>query len=170
MNVAASGRTWEDASSPSALRLTREYEQAWQRARSVGRRLEPGEFLAALPGSEDQSGARLAVLRADLAMRWESGDRVGARWYLDRFPELGEDTLVALVYEEFCLREDRGEAPVAAEFLTRYAALAEPLRRVLDIHQLIGSATTSQSMLFSGTSASRSVSPPGAGAGTKGTS
>ena len=30
MNVAASGRTWEEASSPDALRLTRAYEEAWQ--------------------------------------------------------------------------------------------------------------------------------------------
>ena len=69
------------------------------------------------------SGARLAILRTDLSLRWDAGDRVGPRWYLDRFPDLGDDTLVALVYEEFCLREEDGEAPETAEFLARYPAL-----------------------------------------------
>ncbi len=46
MNLAASGRTWEDASSPAALRLTRQYEQAWQEAERAGLRYDPAEFLA----------------------------------------------------------------------------------------------------------------------------
>jgi serine/threonine protein kinase/predicted Zn-dependent protease len=170
MNVAASGRTWEDASSPAALRLTRKYEEAWHQAVRGGRRIEPGAFLAALEAGGEVSGARLAVLRADLALRWEAGDRVGARWYLDRFPDLGEDTLVALIYEEFCLREDEGEEPEPAEFLIRFAALAEPLKRVLDIHQLIGSTTASRSILLaeSGSSGSRTQSPISPGSGSQG--
>ena len=62
-----------------------------------------------------------------------------------------------MVYEEFCLLEEDGQAPEAADFLARYSALAEPLRRVLDIHGLIGSATVSNSMISP--SSSVSVSP-----------
>jgi len=146
MNVAASGRTWEEASSPDALRLTRAYEEAWQRAELAGSRLDPAEFLSRLRAGGEVPGARLAILRTDLSLRWDAGDRVSALWYLDRFPELGEDCLVALIYEEFCLLEEDGQAPETADFLARYSALAEPLRRVLDIHCLIGSATVSNSM------------------------
>ena len=42
------------------------------------------------------TGARLALLRADMTLRWEAGEKVGAQWYLDRYPDLGEDTIVAL--------------------------------------------------------------------------
>ena len=157
MNVAASGRTWEEASSPDALRLTRGYEEAWQRAELAGSRLDPAEFLSRLRAGGEVPGARLAILRTDLSLRWDAGDRVSALWYLDRFPDLGEDCLVALIYEEFCLLEEDGQAPETADFLARYSALAEPLRRVLDIHCLIGSATVSNSMSPPGSSVS--VSP-----------
>ena len=157
MNVAASGRTWEEASSPDALRLTRAYEEAWQRAELAGSRLDPAEFLSRLRAGGEVPGARLAILRTDLSLRWDAGDRVSALWYLDRFPDLGDDCLVALVYEEFCLLEEDGQAPETADFLARYSALAEPLRRVLDIHCLIGSATVSNSMSSPGLSVS--VSP-----------
>src|SRR5271157_517558 len=160
MNVAASGRTWEEASSPDALRLTRGYEEAWQRAELAGSRLDPAEFLSRLRAGQEVPGARLAILRTDLSMRWDAGDRVGPHWYLDRFPDLGEDCLVALAYEEFCLLEEDGQAPETADFLARYSALAEPLRRVLDIHCLIGSATVTSSMSSPGLSVS--VSPAAA--------
>jgi serine/threonine protein kinase/Tfp pilus assembly protein PilF len=145
MNVATSGRTWEDASSPAALRLTRRYEQAWEQAGRTGSTLDPAEFLASCGESREVPGARLAILRTDLSLRWDSGDRVGARWYLDRFPDLTEEACVALIYEEFCLREEAGEAVDAAEFEARHPSHAEPLRRVLEIHQLIGSASHSSS-------------------------
>ncbi len=148
MNVAASGRTWEDASSPAALRLTRRYEEAWQEADRTGTRLDPGDFLSEQGESGELPGSWLAILRSDLGLRWEAGDRVSARWYLDRFPKLGEEARVALVYEEFCLREEGGEEIDPASFLTRYQSLAAPLRRVLDIHRLVGSAGSSTSPLF----------------------
>ena len=38
MNLSASRRTWEEASSPAAVRLARKYEQAWRDSRSRSRR------------------------------------------------------------------------------------------------------------------------------------
>ena len=165
MNVAASGRTWEEASSPDALRLTRAYEQAWQCAELDGSRLDPAEFLSRLGADREVPGARLAILRTDLSLRLDAGDRVGALWYLDRFPDLGEECLVALIYEEFCLLEEDGQAPEAADFLARYSDQAEPLRRVLDIHSLIGSATVSSSIVSS--SSSISISPAATDPGSR---
>ena len=109
MNAPPSGRTWEDASSPAAVRLTRQYEEAWHQAERTGSHLDPRDFSSAAGRSSDLEGARLAILRTDLSLRWESGDHTGARWYIDRFRDLGSDTLVALAYEEYCLREEDGE-------------------------------------------------------------
>ncbi|MDG3005665.1 serine/threonine-protein kinase [Paludisphaera mucosa] len=143
MSVGAWGRTWEDASTPSAARLTRRYEQAWREAEASGSRPDPRLFLSGWSEPGGFPGARLAVLRTDMSLRWEAGQRASADWYVKHFPELGEDTIVALIYEEFCLLEEAGESPEADAFLARYATLADPLRRVLDIHRLVGTASTS---------------------------
>lgn len=138
MSLSTSGRTWEDASSPVAVRVARRFEAAWRR--SKGRRPEPDDFLP--PDGLDQPGARLALLRADLALRWEAGEKVSVEWYRDRYPNLGDETLVALIYEEFCLREEEHDAPDPAEYRVRFPEVASRLRRVLDIHGLVGSGQT----------------------------
>jgi serine/threonine protein kinase/tetratricopeptide (TPR) repeat protein len=150
MSLSASGRTWEEASSPAAVRLARRYEAAWRDA--VDRRPDPEDFLP--DGTRDYPGARLAVLRADMTLRWESGTPVGADWYRTRYGDLDSETLVALVYEEFCLREDEQGTPDPAEFLDRYPEVASQLRRVLDIHGLVGSGQTTTSLSSAGISAS----------------
>jgi eukaryotic-like serine/threonine-protein kinase len=148
MSVSSAGRrTWEEASSPTAVRLAREYEQAWRDSDHRRRRPDPHDFLEAAGTTVDGPGARLALLRADLSLRWESGDKVGVQWYLDRYSDLSEDTIVALIYEEFCLREEDEEEPEAAEFLSRFSRFSGPLRRVLEIHQLVGSGSTATALL-----------------------
>src|SRR4051812_1018497 len=102
MGPCAAGRTWEEASAPAAVRLARRFESAWRDA--AGRPPDPADFL---PGDAGECpGARLALLRADLALRREAGEAVRVEWYRERYPDLGPDTLVALIYEEFCLREE----------------------------------------------------------------
>src|SRR6185312_12274444 len=142
MSVSASRRTWEEASSPAAVRLAREFEQAWRESEGLPRRPDPQEFLDSAGESIDPAGARLALLRADLSLRREAGEAVGVRWYLQRYPHLDEDTVVALIYEEFCLREDEGERPDPAQYLAGFPEVAPALRRVLDIHGLVGSGST----------------------------
>ncbi len=141
MNLSVGRRTWEEAVSPAAVLLARKYEQAWRDSDPAGKRPNLHVYLGQADSASDGKGARLALLRADMALRWEIGEKVGAQWYLDRYPELGEDTVVALVYEEFCLREEDDEHPDAAEYLSRYAQVAQPLARVLQIHDLVGSGT-----------------------------
>ncbi len=141
MSLISSGRTWDEASSPAAVRLARRFEDAWRNAAHSGRHPAPGEFLTDLAGCP---GARLALLRAEMGLRWEAGERVDASWFRDREPDLSDETLVALIYEEFCLREEDETAspPEPAEYYTRYPEVAESLRRVLDIHGLVDSGTT----------------------------
>jgi eukaryotic-like serine/threonine-protein kinase len=141
MNVSAGRRTWEEAASPAAVHLAQKYEQAWRDSDPAGRRPNLQLYLGQAGDSSDGPGARLALLRADMGLRWETGDRVGAQWYLDRYSDLGEDTIVALIYEDYCLREEDDERPVVAEYLARYPAVSGSLKRVLQIHDLVGSGT-----------------------------
>ena len=94
----------------------------------------------------------LALLRTDMTLRWEAGEKVGAQWYLDRHADLSEDTIVALAYEEFCLREEDEESPDPSEFLNRFSQVAAPLRRVLEIHQLVGAGSTATALFSESTS------------------
>src|SRR5262245_26594311 len=121
MKVSAGRRTWEEASSPAAVLLARKYEQAWRISEKSGKRPDLRAFLHHAGDATDEYGSRLALLRTDMMLRWETGEKVGAQWYLDRHGELGEDTLVALAYEEFCLREDDQENPDPVEYLARYS-------------------------------------------------
>jgi eukaryotic-like serine/threonine-protein kinase len=149
MNLSASRRTWEEASSPAAVRLARKYEQAWRDSELVGRQPDLREFLDHAGAAVDGPGARLAILRADMTLRWDAGEKVEAQWYLNRYHDLGEDTIVALVYEEFCLREEDHESPDRADFLYRYSQVSTALERVLEIHELVGSATAPTTHSFS---------------------
>ena len=115
----------------------------------LGQRPSLREFLGEAGSAVDGPGARLAVLRADMSLRWETGEKVGVEWYLERYSDLGEDTIVALIYEEFCLREEEQENPVPAEYLSRFPQVAEALGRVLDIHELVGSGTTATAFRLS---------------------
>ena len=152
MNLSASRRTWEEASSPAAVRLARKYEQEWRDSEPLGSRPDLREFLNHAGSAVDGKGARLAILRTDMALRWDVGEKVGAQWYLDRFSDLGEDTIVALIYEEFCLREEDQEHPDPAEFLARFPQVAVGLGRVLEIHELVGSGTVPTTLSYSSSS------------------
>jgi serine/threonine protein kinase/predicted Zn-dependent protease len=149
MNLSASRRTWEEASSPTAVRLARKYEQAWRDGELVGRRPDIGEFLDEAGTALDGPGARLAILRSDMTLRWDCGEKVDAVSYLARYPDMSEDTLVALAYEEFCLREEDQENPDRSEFLARYSQVAGALARVLEIHEFVGSGTTPSTQSYS---------------------
>ncbi len=102
----------------------------------------PGPIRSATPSADDSPGTRLALLRAEMNLRWEAGDSVTAHSYLDRYPGLDEETTVALVYEEFCLAEEAGRSVEPDEFLGRFPEVAARLRRVLAIHDLVGSSKT----------------------------
>ncbi len=131
----ASGRIWDEATTPEALELARRFEDRWRKPEH-GRRPDPFEFLRGGPDGGGP-GLLLALLRADLALRRRGGEAVGIESYRDRHPEIQDEVLVALIYEEFCLREEAGERPEPASCYERFPDLAEPLREVLEIHDLV---------------------------------
>ncbi len=136
-SIARSG-TWDEASSPAATRLARRFEDAWKASRPKNRP-DPAAYLPG--GPETTPAAWLALLRADLNLRWDAGEPVRVEIYRDSHPELDAETLVALCYEEFCRREEDGDAPFPSEYDERFPDLATRLRRVFDIHELVGNAS-----------------------------
>jgi eukaryotic-like serine/threonine-protein kinase len=136
MSLAISGRSWDDRSSPAVALLVRRYEADCRS--SAGSRPDPRAYLPAEPGQ--RQAALLALLLADLAARWRAKEPCPIEWYRDLYPELDSESLVALLYEEYCLREEAGESPEAAEYEARFPDLADSFREVLEIHDLIGRA------------------------------
>jgi serine/threonine protein kinase len=59
--------------------------------------------------------------------------------YHDAFPELRNDAerVLGLIYEEFCLREEAGEAPDPKEFYARYEPWRDSLASQLNYHQML---------------------------------
>jgi serine/threonine protein kinase/Tfp pilus assembly protein PilF len=78
-------------------------------------------------------------LAAELAAAWMAGERVSAETFLERHPELLDrpDDAVRLVYEEVCLRQERGEEVSAEELTSRFPHWAGQLAVLLDCHRLL---------------------------------
>ncbi len=139
MSVMARSQTWEDASSPAVERLNRRFEKDWRAATSGSR----PNLEAYIPtDGSDVNGLRLALLRTEMALRFEAGERVEIDEYLRRYPNLDQDSLVALIYEQFCLLEEAGEDPAPAEYQARFPHVADRLKRLLDIHDLVSLGDT----------------------------
>ncbi|HTQ39323.1 MAG TPA: serine/threonine-protein kinase [Pirellulales bacterium] len=83
--------------------------------------------------------ARLAATLDEMAAQWHAGQaRTAEQWLAER-PELAADAeaAVRVVYEEFCLREERGERVESAEYYRRFPQWQDALAVVLDCHQLL---------------------------------
>ncbi len=142
---------------PPLTSRTQSYEADWRHS-VPGRRPNPLNYLdGASPGEI------LALLRTDLGLRWESGEHLGVEWYRRHIPDLSDDAFVALIYEEFCLREDHGQSPLASSFFARFPEVASSLKRVLDIHDLVGSGHGSSGSFGSSPSLSTRVPFPEVG-------
>ena len=130
------GRIWEEAASQGNSILVRRYSSDWRKDRASVP--DPASYLPEDPDS--RPAALLALLRADMTLRREAGERARVECYLGRFPELSPDVLVALVYEEYCMREEVGEAPDPHEYETRFPAIAAEVRELIDIHEFVDSS------------------------------
>jgi serine/threonine protein kinase/Flp pilus assembly protein TadD len=78
-------------------------------------------------------------LAAQMAADWAQGDRLPAEHYLGLHPELLEtpEVAVRLVYEEVCLRQERGEEVTTGELDRRFPRWASELAVMLDCHRLV---------------------------------
>jgi len=62
------------------------------------------------------------LVRVELEFAWERGQRPSLEDYLNRFPQLAEDPKVLreILFEEYRLRRQAGESPVAEEYQRRF--------------------------------------------------
>src|SRR6059058_3525374 len=81
----------------------------------------------------------LAALGDDRDRRWRAGDRVPTEQYLAAHPFLAAapECALELVYGEYLIREHLGERPAVEEFTGRFPALAERLRRQVELHRAL---------------------------------
>ena len=70
---------------------------------------------------------------------WQRGDRMAIESLLASCaPEvLPGEAMMDLIYQEVCLREDRGESPSAAEYAERFPALAAEIERQFEVHSAV---------------------------------
>jgi serine/threonine protein kinase/Tfp pilus assembly protein PilF len=160
MSRTYSGPFSDGSTSADVDRLARQYESDLQA--SPLRRPELRDYLPSDPLL--RPSALLALLRVDMAQRWQAQERAAVEWYRDRYPELDGEALVSLIYEEYCLREEAGEAPEAAEYDERFPAVAASFRAVLEIHNLVqqgqgrGSSRAKSTLMGAGRGTSTSTS------------
>jgi predicted Ser/Thr protein kinase len=92
--------------------------------------------LAAVP-----AGRWTLALWEDQRGRWQRGERVPVESYLEALPAPAPpDLVVDLVYGEFVLRQEAGEAPTVEEYLTRFPDRAADIRRQLGVHESLSGA------------------------------
>ena len=99
---------------------------------------------SSLPSSPSDSSLtdRLAD---ELGRAWRAGERPIVEDYLARHPELLDrpEQTIELIYEEFCLRREFGEASDLADLLRRFPQWDRQLRIVVECHQFLEAGTVS---------------------------
>ena len=83
-------------------------------------------------------------LKADLRERFGRNERPDAGEYFERFEWLRQnsDLALSLIYEEFCLLADAGEAPDPDEFCRRYSSYRDSLAIQLKCHRELSRLAT----------------------------
>jgi WD40 repeat protein/tRNA A-37 threonylcarbamoyl transferase component Bud32 len=127
--------------SPGPTLPTGDPAERLRRLWDEGRPPEVGAFLAQAGPLPPQQVA--AVLRADQRGRWRADDPVQAEDYLERHPAVAADPdgAVDLIYNEFLLREARGERPDPGEYARRFPQYADLLRAQIDLHRALAAAS-----------------------------
>jgi serine/threonine protein kinase len=76
---------------------------------------------------------------AEMRERWKSGERPLAEEFLARQPSLlhQPEAALELIYEEICLRDERGEQPAADDLVRRFPQWEPQLRLLLECHQKV---------------------------------
>ncbi|MBM3983333.1 MAG: hypothetical protein FJ304_24290 [Planctomycetes bacterium] len=90
-------------------------------------------FLKGVSGPARQS-LLVGLIVIDLGHRWSAGERPVVEDYVARYPELGgaDNSLAALVIEEFRCRRRAGDTSDTTQYRDRFPALYEAIRSDLD--------------------------------------
>jgi serine/threonine protein kinase/Flp pilus assembly protein TadD len=75
----------------------------------------------------------------EMVAAWRRGERPLAEEILARYPELGEDAAIRLVYEEICLRQEAGLEVDPAQIARRFPQWREELELLLQCQRLMES-------------------------------
>lgn len=78
-------------------------------------------------------------VQREMLSAWQAGGTVLAEQWLDRHPEVKAkpEMAVLVIYEELCLREERGEHVDSAELYGRFPEYKDALSVVLSCHRLM---------------------------------
>lgn len=82
------------------------------------------------------------LIKADLRRRFERGETPAVANYLEEFPRLAtaDSRVISLIYEEYCLREERGDQPNVESFCDRYPDWRDSIASQLRYHHLLSRA------------------------------
>jgi len=97
-------------------------------------------FVAHSSGSADLLIERLTGdVQREMLAAWQAGSTILAEQWLDRHPEVNSkpEIAVLVIYEELCLREERGEEVDSAELYRRFPQFRDALSVVLSCHRLM---------------------------------
>src|SRR5688572_3140239 len=91
----------------------------------------------------DLTGKQLRLVVDEIVDRWRTGDPPDACAALAEYPQLREHHSLAvdLAYEEFCLREESGEALNQRQFCLKFSQLRYSLARMLNLHRVLKSTS-----------------------------
>jgi serine/threonine protein kinase/Flp pilus assembly protein TadD len=95
--------------------------------------------MAAAPQSSPAAAALGERLAAEMAQRWQQGERPLAEDFLARHPALWQqpEAAIDLVYEELCQRQRYGLATTAADLLRRFPQWQRHLEVLLRCHEVL---------------------------------
>jgi eukaryotic-like serine/threonine-protein kinase len=79
----------------------------------------------------------LAVLQVDQLERWRRGVGVPVETYVRQLALTAEDTILDLIYHEYCVRRQLGQAPRPDEFVSRFPHYEGSLRRLLTLDEAL---------------------------------
>ncbi len=108
--------------------------------------------VSAEPPSSEAS--LVAQLTREMADRWQRQDQPCAEEFLNRHPELWTHPRAALrlIYEEICLRQERGQADASQQLRERFPQWRSELAMLRDCHDLLGPEGTRLPLLAAGQS------------------
>ncbi len=117
-------------------------EDAWRRGKADLKRfwMEQKRFIA---GQEDDPVTLLSeLIKTDLRCRYARGESPSITEYLESFSELrgSDDRILSLIYEQFCLGEERGDKIDVESFCERYPQWKDSLLSQLQYHRLFSKA------------------------------
>ena len=121
--------------------LASRFEAAWKDADTV-------DLAAFLPpeGSALRRDALQELIKTDLEARWRRGQIIGIEAYVEKYPELGNVSVLspALIYEEYRARHLYGDKPALAGYERRFPRQFPELKRLIQEQPLPSVSSAAQ--------------------------